>query len=820
MSSSSSSSSSTVESASNLSIAVSIVRRQNQNHVGAAVHKRLNRGSMDDKKTSSITLFEFMDNEQFSSLDSFLIQMGGCILYLSEEYENSQKGDGRKISNLLHGKDIECVFVKKSLFTTKDVGTNILKLVGTATHITNVAETEKPVAYSCIEVLLRSLRLLKADGGEDVTGSHVLLFGALESAMRLDSAAADAVNLLPKPDHPSQFGSLYGVLNRCKTKMGSRLLERWLRQPLVSVDAINERLDIVEILKDATVYRNQLVDGPLRQAPDLDTIIAKMQRKNAGLDEVYRLYAFTRSLPTLVRILKDVADRTNQKNSDDGEDVGNDDDMQVSSTPSDDVKNTARAIQSKFIEPLEKLVEKFSLYQQLVEHVIDMDQLPELVVRPHHDETLLELHEEQEELERQAEKLLQAARNSWGSFTDIKLEKSPVWGLIFRTPRADDERSLRANKSDVRILQIQKNGPHFTTSQLEPLGDRSKAIDKEYKELQKELVGKAVETAVSYLPLAEAAAALVSEVDVLTSFAAAAALAPGEYARPQIHPCGAGIMKLDKARHPCVELMDGVEFIPNSYEFVRDQSLFQIVTGPNMGGKSTYIRGIGSIVVMAQCGSFVPCESAEISIVDAILARVGAGDAVQKGVSTFMAEMLEASVILQTATRNSLIIIDELGRGTSTFDGFGLAWAISEYIVTHTDCICLFATHFHELTALSSKHACVVNKHVSACIDRGNVCMLYAVNDGPCTQSYGVHVAATANFPMEVINEAKRKAKELEGSVNDDVDSSSSACGSQSFKRVKESVTAFGAMKDISTIPGAKLKPDLQALFPKHATVA
>ena len=183
---------------------------------------------------------------------------------------------------------------------------------------------------------------------------------------------------------------------------------------------------------------------------------------------------------------------------------------------------------------------------------------------------------------------------------------------------------------------------------------------------------------------------------------------------------------------------------------------------PRFPGKSTYIRQLGVLAVMAQMGSFIPAEAATLPVMDAVLARVGAGDAQLKGISTFMAEMVEASSIIKIATPRSLVLVDELGRGTSTYDGFGLAWAISEHLAKETQCWTLFATHFHELCALEKEVDGVTNMHADALADDNAITMMYEMKPGACDRSFGIHVAELAKFPASVVAEARAKAKELE----------------------------------------------------------
>ncbi len=213
-------------------------------------------------------------------------------------------------------------------------------------------------------------------------------------------------------------------------------------------------------------------------------------------------------------------------------------------------------------------------------------------------------------------------------------------------------------------------------------------------------------------------------------------------------------------------MMDPDSCISNNCVMIPGQSTMNIITGPNMGGKSTYIRQVATCILLAHIGCFVPASKADIPLTDCIIARVGASDHQLRGISTFMAEMLEASCMLKTATKRSFVIMDELGRGTSTNEGFGLAWAIAEYLATDIDCLCLFATHFHEMTTMEKEIPNVKNLFVSALAEGDQLTMLYKVKEGVIDRSYGIHVAEMLKFPEEVLIEARMLAEKLENFNN------------------------------------------------------
>lgn len=806
--------------------------------IGAAVWQRRQHQTDDDAlpleekaraPAFSLTVFEFLDGAEFLNLDSLLLRVKPRWALLNPKQDEASK---LKVEELLDRAGVEtCVpSLGEKAFRwpvdkdkKRDAEQELASAVGAPnlhSHVEVMALKHGLDALCCVLSELRPLGLLDASssglgggGGEeeeqsnDISASsanphgtsnlHELGLGRLDGCMRLDSAAADAVMLLPdkRLSHRTANGSLYDLLNHCATRMGSRLLESWLRQPLVDAAAIARRHDIVGGFKDHVGLRADLKEA-IKSAPDLDALVVKLRRvlvtegghgngggggggggggRRATLADIYKLYCFAiRNLPAFQVAI----DSWLEENGDDG--------LTQEATDAGSTGGLAGSLKSRFWKPLHQCSTDLHQFKQLVEHVLDFDALPEdLRIKPQHSPALADLAEDLEVVEERLQEIHQGVQEEWrgvrrgGSKAEVRLERHKEEGYVMRLPSASDEQLLRKEMPDVQILGILKNGVVFTTAELrEAAGDALQLRD-QYAAEQSAVAEKVIATAATYVSVVESAARCVAELDVLLSFAHAAAHCPGgEYVRPTFvggdgeeadSDSDSRRIKLVRARHPCVEMQDGIAYIPNEYEFDRESSRFQIVTGPNMGGKSTYIRGLGSIVVMAQIGSFVPCDpGSELPLVDSVLARVGAGDYAARGLSTFMAEMLEASTIVRTATERSLVIIDELGRGTSTFDGFGLAWAISQFMVSKIQCWTLFATHFHELTTLAESERAVVNRHVSAFVDAASeeVTFLYEIQEGPCLQSYGTHVARMAHFPETVVNVAVEKAKKLEDTSN------------------------------------------------------
>ncbi|KAL4282245.1 hypothetical protein GQ457_03G012940 [Hibiscus cannabinus] len=689
-------------------------------------------------------LAEFLDDSHFTNVESALVALGCKECLLPMEIGNSS--ECKTLNDALIRCGVMVTQRNKNEFKARDLVQDLGSLIKGSIEPVRDLVSGFEYAPAALGALLSYAELL-AD--EDNHGNYCILRYNLGSYMRLDSAAMRALNVLESKTDANKNFSLFGLMNRtCTAGMGKRLLHMWLKQPLLDVSEINSRLDLVQVFVEDAELRQDLRQH-LRRISDIVQLMRNVERRKAGLQHIVKLYQSSIRIP----YIKSALEKCGQFSS---------------------------LIKERYLEPFELLTgdDHLNKFIALVETSVDLDQLEngEYMISPSYDDALAALKNEQESLERQIHNLHKQTASDLDLPVDkaLKLDKGTQFGHVFRITKKEEPKIRKKLSTQFIVLETRKDGVKFTNTKLKKLGDQYQKVLEEYKNCQKELVNRVVQTTATFSEVFEPLAELLSELDVLLSFADLASSCPTPYTRPEITPHDVGDIVLEGSRHPCVEAQDWVNFIPNDCRLVRDKSWFQIITGPNMGGKSTFIRQVGVNILMAQVGCFVPCEKASISVRDCIFARIGAGDCQLRGVSTFMQEMLETASILKGATERSLVIIDELGRGTSTYDGFGLAWAICEHIVEVIKAPTLFATHFHELTALAHANGNhelqkkqivgVANYHVSAHIDSSSrkLTMLYKVEPGACDQSFGIHVAEFANFPESVVALAREKAAELE----------------------------------------------------------
>lgn len=715
-----------------------------------------------DASSRTMGISEFVDNDLFSNLESVIIQLGikECVITASNtnvENAESRKApdfDMIKIKELLERCDIPITERKSSDFQTRDIEQDLSRLLPSGLSVSTLPELNSLLAMSATAALIKYLGLMSQP---DNFGRFELIQHDLSQFMRLDSSAMKALNLMPGPRDGSKTMSLFGLLNKCKTVAGTRLLAQWLKQPLMNLKDIENRHLLVETFVENSILCQSLQEDQLQVIPDISRLVRKLQRGAASLEDVVRLYQMVIRLPDLIESLENVDD--------------------------DKYK---QALTENYIEKIKECHVNLEKLQELVETTVDLQALDnhEFIIKADFDDRLRDIRSRLEDLREDINQEHLNTGEDLGMDPEkkLKLENHHIYGWCMRVTRIDG--GCLRNKSGYTELSTQKAGIYFTTRKLKVIGQEFADLTAEYNKTQSNLVKEVVGISATYCPVLESLSLVVANLDVIVSFAHVSAYAPSPYVRPKMHPRFTGNTILKEARHPCMEMQDDITFIPNDVSLIRDESEFLIITGPNMGGKSTYIRQIGVIALMAQVGCFVPCSEAELTIFDSILARVGAGDSQLKGVSTFMAEMLETVTILKSATRESLIVIDELGRGTSTYDGFGLAWAISEHMIKAIGCFSMFATHFHELTGLVEKYPKqVCNLHVVAHVgeidsklemenshdariqQKSDITLLYKVEKGISDQSFGIHVAEVVQFPEKVVRMAKRKALELEDFV-------------------------------------------------------
>ncbi|KAL8307360.1 hypothetical protein RB597_001045 [Gaeumannomyces tritici] len=696
-----------------------------------------------DASVRELGVSEFLDNDLFSNFEALLIQLGvkECLIQ-HDKADVNKDPDLAKLKQIIDSCGIAMSERSVSDFGTKDIEQDLARLLKDERSASLLPQTDLKLAMGAASALIKYLNVLQDPSN---FGQYQLFQHDLSQFMKLDAAALKALNLMPGARDGSKTMSLFGLLNHCKTPVGSRLLSQWLKQPLMNKEEIESRQQLVEAFMNDTELRQTMQEEHLRSVPDLYRLAKRFQRKKANLEDVVRTYQVVIRLPGFIGTLEGVMD-------------------EVYRDP----------IDATYTTKLRELSDSLVRLQEMVETTVDLDALDnhEFIIKPEFDDGLRIIRKKLDRLRSDMNKEFTKAADDLGQEMDKKifLENHKVHGWCMRLTRT--EAGCIRNTSGYQECSTQKNGVYFTTKHLQSLRREFDQLSKNYDRTQGSLVNEVVSVAASYAPLLERLGGVLAHLDVIVSFAHCSVHAPISYVRPKVHARGEGRTLLKEARHPCLEMQDDVQFITNDVELDRQGSSFLIITGPNMGGKSTYIRQVGVIALMAQIGCFVPCAEAEITVYDAILARVGASDSQLKGVSTFMAEMLETANILKSATADSLIIIDELGRGTSTYDGFGLAWAISEHIVREIGSAALFATHFHELTALADQHKQVDNLHVTAHIsgtsasakedEKREVTLLYKVEPGICDQSFGIHVAELVRFPDKVVRMAKRKADELE----------------------------------------------------------
>mgnify|MGYP004622197119 FL=1 len=499
--------------------------------------------------------------------------------------------------------------------------------------------------------------------------------------------------------------SLLWLLDKTKTAMGSRMLKNWILNPLTNIEEINKRYDIISTLETEFILKEELKNY-LKEVYDLERLCGRISYGNTNARDLIQLKNSLKVLPDINKILTDL----------------------------------------KFYKNIETLEDLYSLLDKSIDDDAPITIKEGGIIKRGYNLELDSLKDNSKSGKDFVVNMESEERERTG-IKNLKVGYNKIFGYYIEVSKGNIP--LIKDEYNYERKQTLANCERYVTPLLKEkeamiLGAEEKIINLEYN-----LFIEIRDIVKNYISRIQVIAKTIAEIDVLQSLACVAE--ENNYVRPVISD--KRIIDIKGSRHPVVEKVLNTEYVDNDI-YMDEKTNILMITGPNMAGKSTYERELVITSIMAQMGSFVPAKSCIIPIFDKVFTRIGASDDLVSGDSTFMVEMKEANIALLNATKNSLIIFDELGRGTATYDGLSIAQSIIEYIHDNIGCKTLFSTHYHELTKLDKHFSGIKNVHVAIKEENGNITFMHKVKDGPVDKSYGIHVAKLANLPSKVINRA------------------------------------------------------------------
>ncbi|WP_415336502.1 DNA mismatch repair protein MutS [Clostridium perfringens] len=545
---------------------------------------------------------------------------------------------------------------------------------------------------------------------------------SLVDFMTIDLSSRRNLELTENLREKSKKVSLLWVLDKTETSMGSRMLRRWIEEPLVNKEKITLRLNAVEELFNDLSLNDSLKEA-LHDIYDIERILGKISNKNANAKDLIALKTSIGKIPNVKGI----------------------------------IENCTSSLLKNYHHNLDDLRDIYDLLEKSIKED------PSLTLK---DGDLIKdgFNGEIDELrlaKTNGKDWISSLENREREFTGIKSLKvgfNKVFGYYIEISKAN-----YSSIPEGRYIRKQTlaNAERFITPELKEIEEKLLGASEKLCSLEYDIFLDIRNEVENHIDRLKTTAKIIAELDCISNLAFVAL--ENDFIKPEINEDGE--TKIENGRHPVVEkVIPKGEFIPNDTIINKDDNQLLIITGPNMAGKSTYMRQVAIITLMCQIGSFVPASKANISVVDKIFTRIGASDDLAGGKSTFMVEMWEVSNILKNATENSLVLLDEVGRGTSTYDGLSIAWSVIEYICKNKNLRCktLFATHYHELTKLEGEIHGVRNYSVAVKEVDNNIIFLRKIIEGGADQSYGIEVAKLAGIPDEVINRAKEILEKLE----------------------------------------------------------